>query len=90
MDVFEFDDGKSQANLAKHGLDFNETQLLWRDADLLEIPARTEDEDRYLVIGKLYGKHWSAVITYRGEAIRIISARRSRPEEIALYESKDL
>ena len=90
MAVFEFDDGKSQANLAKHGLDFNETQLLWRDADLLEIPARTEDEDRYLVIGKLYGKHWSAVITYRGEAIRIISARRSRPEEIALYESKDL
>lgn len=90
MNGFEFDTGKSEANLAKHGVDFVEAQQLWLDPCRLEIPARTQDEPRSLVIGKLYGKHWSAVITYRAETIRLISVRRSRPEEIALYESKDL
>ena len=46
----------------------------------------TVDEPRYLVIGRIAAKHWSAVITYRSESIRIISVRRSRPEEVALYE----
>lgn len=59
---------------------------LWRDPDLVEIPARTADEARYLVIAKLDGKHWSTVITYRDEKIRIISVRRSREEEIEIYE----
>lgn len=54
---------------------------------LLEIPAKTEDEPRYLVIGLIDGKHWSAVVTYRGANIRLISVRRSRSEEVALYES---
>lgn len=90
MDAFEFDTGKSEANLAKHGVDFVEAQQLWLDPGRLEIPARTEDEPRHLVIGRFYGRHWSAVITYRGTSVRIISVRRSRPEEIALYESKDI
>jgi uncharacterized protein len=53
----------------------------------LEIPAKTLDEPRYLVIGKISDKYWSAVITYRAENVRIISVRRSREEEIELYES---
>ena len=84
---FEFDPQKSRQNLAKHGIDFVEAQKLWDDPMLLEIPARTEDESRSIVIGTIDTKHWSAIITYRGENIRIISARRSRPEEVALYES---
>ena len=84
--MFEFDDAKSQANKAKHGIDFAEAQELWRDPDLLEVPARTEDEPRYVVIGMLEGRHWSAVITYRGSNIRLISVRRARVEEVALYE----
>jgi uncharacterized protein len=87
MIAFEFDETKSQANLQKHGIDFTDAQLLWRDPRLLEIPARTEDEPRYLVIGLIDNKHWSAVTTYRGINIRLISVRRSRPEEVALYES---
>jgi uncharacterized DUF497 family protein len=63
---------------------------LWLDADLLEIPAITEDEPRWLVIGRIDEKHWSAVITYRGDIIRIISVRRSRVEEVVLYESKEI
>ncbi|RDE08656.1 BrnT family toxin [Pelagibacterium lacus] len=73
-------------NHAKHGIDFAMAQALWTDEHLLEIPARTVDEPRFLVIGRIAGKHWSAVITYRGAVIRIISVRRARPEEIAYYE----
>ena len=84
---FEFDDAKSQANQEKHGIDFIDAQLLWLDSLLVEIPARTVDEPRYLVVGAIAGAHWSAIITYREERIRIISVRRSRREEVEIYES---
>ena len=87
MLTFEFDEAKSQANLAKHGIDFVDAQLLWLDPGLIEIPARTEDEPRFLTVGRISNKHWSAVITYRDESIRLISVRRSRTEEVELYES---
>jgi len=83
---FEFDPLKSAANQAKHGIDFLDAQALWSDPALLEIPARTTDEPRFLVIGRIHRKHWSAVITYRGQSIRLISVRRSRLEEVQLYE----
>jgi uncharacterized DUF497 family protein len=83
---FEFDEQKSQGNRQKHGINFREAQELWNDPDLLEIPARTSDEPRLMVIGRIGGKHWSAVVTPRGDNIRIISVRRSRTEEVALYE----
>jgi uncharacterized DUF497 family protein len=84
---FEFDSRKSNDNKKKHGIDFHEAQALWDDPDLIEIPVRTSDEPRFLVIGKISGKHWSGVITYRDEKIRIISVRRSRKEEVVIYES---
>jgi uncharacterized DUF497 family protein len=84
---FEFDEQKSKGNKTKHGIDFVEAQMLWEDIDLLEIPARTDDEPRAIVIGKIGDRHWSAIITYRNERIRIISVRRSRREEKELYES---
>ncbi len=84
---FEFDEKKSTKNKEKHGIDFIEAQLIWEDFDRIEIPARTEDEPRYLVVGRIGEKCWSAIITYRNENVRIISVRRSRNEEIALYES---
>ena len=87
MHLFEFDNSKSESNRVKHNIDFVEAQLLWRDPMLLEIAARTEDEARYLVIGLIDGQHWSAVITYRGTNIRLISVRRARTEEVTLYES---
>lgn len=83
----EYDQRKSKQNLTKHGIDFDTAQSLWDDPDLLLIPAKTTDEARFLVIGILDQKHWSAVITYRGERIRIISVRRSRIEEVKYYES---
>ena len=83
---FEYDLEKSAANKAKHGIDFEEAQALWDDLWLLEVPARTEDEPRFLVIGRIEGRHWAAVCTYRGDSVRIISARRARKQEIEHYE----
>jgi len=85
---FEFDPEKSERNKQKHGLDFHEAKTLWADPDFMEIPVQTIDEPRYLVIGRISGKHWSGVITYRGDKIRIISVRRSRKEEVEIYESE--
>ena len=87
MASFEFDAAKSESNLMKHGIDFLEAQALWSDPMLLEIPAKTDDERRYLVIGLIQDKHWSVVVTYRADNIRLISVRRARTEEVALYES---
>lgn len=87
MHSFEFDGTKSLSNQNKHGLSFEEIQVLWQDPDLIEIPAMSEGELRYLVVGKIADKHWSAVITYREANIRIISARRSRETEVVIYES---
>jgi len=85
--IFEFDSKKSGQNKQKHGIDFVEAQKIWEDPDLIEIPAKTINETRFLVVGRISRKHWSGIITYRENIIRIISVRRSRPEEVELYES---
>ena len=84
---FEFDKQKSRSNKEKHGIDFVEAQTLWHDISRVEIPARTKDEPRMLVIGEINMKCWTAVVTCRGIKTRIISVRRSRPEEVRMYES---
>lgn len=84
---FEFDPLKSAANLAKHGIDFQQAQALWEDARLLEAPARTEGEPRFMAAGLIGQKHWSAIYVYRGDRARIISVRRARSEEIEYYEN---
>ncbi len=83
---FGFDPRKSVSNKRKHGIDFEDARALWDDPDLVEIPARTEDEIRVVAIGRIRDKLWSAIVTYRNEQIRIISVRRSRKEEVAIYE----
>lgn len=87
---FEFDETKSGLNFAKHGIDFVTAQELWRDDRMLEVQARTTDEPRWLVVGRIMGVVWSAVITYRDRRIRLISVRRARAEEVALYEGEGL
>ena len=87
MHDFEYDNKKSTSNLEKHGIDFVAAQELWLDPELVEIQAISEDEPRFLVIGLIANKHWSAVITHRSSTIRIISVRRSRKKEVELYES---
>lgn len=82
---FEFDPAKSAANLEKHGIDFLGAQVLWSDPDRLEVQARSPDEPRTQVIGRIGDVVWSAFITIRSDHIRIISVRRARDEEKAAY-----
>ena len=87
MYIFEFDPDKSRSNREKHGIDFVQAQKLWDDPNLLEVRAKSDDEPRYLVVGIISKKYWSAIVTYRKEKVRIISVRRSRQTEVELYES---
>jgi len=84
---FEYDPAKSAANHAKHGIDFVAAQVLWDDERLLQAPATSTDELRFFAVGRIDDKHWTAICTFRGEAVRIISVRRARKEEIGYYES---
>ncbi len=76
----------SEANKAKHGIDFVEAQALRDDPDRLQVPARTQGEPRWMLIGRIRDKHWSAILTIRNDMTRIISVRRSRTKEIERYE----
>ena len=82
---FEFDPWKSDSNRAKHGIDFVEAQALWKSKHI-RLGAKDALEKRYMVIGRIGSEHWSAIITYRGGTIRIISVRKSTPSEIDTYE----
>ena len=83
---FEYDPAKSSANLDKHGIDFDDAQALWDDPLHVVIPAQTLGEVRWLIVGRITERHWSAIITHRQQRVRIISVRRARPEEVAIYE----
>ena len=85
--IFEFDPIKSAANKAKQGIDFVEAQALWLDERRLDVPALITDEPRFLILAMIGSKHWTAVYTYRGDAVRSISVRRARQKEIEHYES---
>ncbi len=85
---YEYDESKSLSNKQKHGIDFEEAKELWEDPNAFEIPStNSEEEDRFLVLGQINSKNYTAIITYRGIKIRIISVRRSRTKEVKLYES---
>ena len=86
---YEFDEAKSAANKAKHGLDFSEAQKMWQDADAVEIPAKSNVEQRKMLIARIEEKIWSAIFTEREIKIRIISVRRARTNEEAMYEQTE-
>ena len=83
---FSCDPKKARSNESKHGITFKDAELLWDDPNFVEIAAKTVGEPRYLIIGRIEQRYWSAVVTYRGKNVRNISVRRSRPEEVQLYE----
>ena len=85
---FEFDPRKSEANALKHGIHFIRAQRIWEDGRRIEAPVRWVQEPRWITIGVIDGKHWTAVWTKRGGAIRLISVRRARRNETGAYESR--
>jgi uncharacterized DUF497 family protein len=86
--TFEYDENKSKINKSKHNIDFIEAQKLWNDEELFDLKSNNDNkEDRYLIIGRINSKHYTAIVTYRDTNIRIISVRRSRKKEIETYDS---
>ena len=81
---FEYDAKKSIANKKKHGIHFEAAKALWSVLSV-EVAAKTKDEPRYMIIGKIKGKCYSCIYTVRNDAIRLISARRSRQSEEEIY-----
>jgi uncharacterized protein len=85
---FEWDAAKSRASKLKYGIDLVEAQALWQDGFAITVVARAIGESRSMVIGTIDGRHWSAIVTQRGERVRIISVRRSRLGEVHEYEER--
>ncbi|SMD43599.1 hypothetical protein SAMN00777080_2198 [Aquiflexum balticum DSM 16537] len=83
--MFEYDPHKSESNRIKHGIDFNQAQQLWDDANRVVIEAKTVDEKRYLLIAQFNQSIWSAIFTVRNDMKRIISVRKSMENEKAIY-----
>lgn len=83
--MFVYDLAKSRSNRLKHGIDFAEAQKLWEDPRLCEVRARKAGESRYMLIGRIDETVWTAIVTYRGDLIRIISVRRARSNEREAY-----
>lgn len=83
---FEYDPVKSQKNKQKHGIDFEEAKQI-QDGEILEKQAKFEQESRFMIIGKILEKFWTAFITHRNRMIRLISVRRSRDKEVEEYEN---
>jgi len=84
--LFDYDSNKSYSNKQKHGIDFEEAKALWNDYSAIELNVAYEGESRFAVIGIIGHKHWTAIITYREQTIRIISVRRSREKEVDIYD----
>jgi len=83
---FEWDRQKKLKNTSKHGIDFKTATKLWDDPNRVEIQAAFEQEKRYILIGQIQDKSWTAIFTIRSTTYRIISVRRARTKERLLYE----
>lgn len=86
---FEWDDEKEKINIAKHGIDFATAALVFNDDNRLEVydVEHSEYEDRYITIGIIDGVEYLVMVVYteRGEAIRLISARKATNAERSRY-----
>ncbi len=88
--AFEWDEGKSQANLAKHGIDFHTAALAFDDPFALTLrdESHSDEENRFIMLAAIdTGAILFVVFTVRSQdVIRIISARAATKRERAIYE----
>lgn len=86
--TFEWDPAKAAANLAKHRIDFADITSVFEDPRALTVDDPDPDEERYVTIGlNTLGQLTVAVYTWRGDTIRIISARPATRRETTQYEA---
>jgi uncharacterized DUF497 family protein len=83
--TFEWDEEKRESNLSKHGVDFVLAEMLFDGRPVITAPSLRAAEERYITTGKISGRFFTAVWTWRGVAVRLISLRRARDEEEKRY-----
>ena len=87
--MVEWDPEKAAANLRKHGVDFADAVTALSDDMALSTPEDTEEENRSVTLGMdALGRLLVVVYTWRGDEVRVISARRATPAERREYEAK--
>ena len=84
---YEWDLNKARANLRKHGVSFADAVAVFADERALTIADEHPDEERFITLGvDAFDRVLVVVYTYRGETIRIISARKATAYERQQYQ----
>ena len=87
--MFEWDKTKAKQSQAKHGVSFADTFAVFEDVSALTLDQMVSGEERHVTLGMdVFGRVLVVVYTWRGDNIRIISARRATRSEVRQYESE--
>jgi uncharacterized DUF497 family protein len=85
--TYQWDGDKAAANLRKHGIDFADAVSVFADDLAITIPDERFDEERFITVGMdAFGRVLVVVYTWRGDEIRVISARKATRREREQYE----
>lgn len=82
---FEWDPAKAKANLAKHGVSFDEAKAVFADSNAIELLEENSGEERWRILGRAVSAILMVVYAERGGRIRIISARKASKREQKAY-----
>jgi len=87
---YQWDPVKSKTNVKKHGIEFADAVGVFDDADAITLEDMdSEGEQRFLSIGlDILGRIIVVAYTYRGDEVRVISARKATKQEVRIYEKR--
>ncbi len=88
MADFEWDLNKENRNIQKHGIDFTAATLIWDGQVFERLDHRDYGEVRFQAFGAVEDRILTVIFTWRGQARRIISARRANLREKKLFETE--
>ena len=84
--AFEWDPAKDIANRRKHGVRFADAVAVFEDELAITIDDDHANEERFITIGSdVLGRVLTVIYTWRGDDIRIISARKATAREARVY-----
>ncbi|MGI8483426.1 MAG: BrnT family toxin [Thermomicrobiales bacterium] len=83
--IFEWDEQKRRSNIEKHGLDFMTAAAIFDGRPITTVPSTSLQEERFLTVGSVDNRFITVVWTWRGDVIRLISARRARDQEVRQF-----
>jgi len=87
--LFDWDTGKNQSNIIKHGIDFNDAKEIFNHSMIIKIDQRKDyGEKRWISIGLLGDIIVVMIFTLRGKTIRIISVRKANQKERRMYDER--